>query len=113
MDAITLQDDCMFYHCSKKSDNCKFIVLGKLKEPLSLLPNKAYGHCQMMGHGLQWYSHVVLDEPLDFVAGEFLLAEFNGAVFELVAESWWAEQDDSPVKRNRKCRYNLNQQQLH
>lgn len=52
-------------------------------------------------------SHVVLDELLYFVAGIFVLAVFYGAVFELVVESWWAEQDDSPVKQNRKCHCSL------
>lgn len=54
-------------------------------------------------------SHVVLDEPLDFVAGVFVLAEFHRAVFELVVESWWAEQDDSPVnqKNNNKQTENV------
>ena len=51
---------------------------------------------------LNQHSHVVLNEPLDFVAGEFVLCEFDGAVFKLVAEAWWAEQDDSSVNQQRK-----------
>ena len=43
-------------------------------------------------------SHVVLNELLDFVAGELLLAEHYCAVLKLVAETWWAEQFDSPGK---------------
>lgn len=56
-------------------------------------------------------SHVVLDEPLDFVAGVFVLTELHRAVFKLVVESCWAKQDDSPVNQkkkknpNRKCHY--------
>lgn len=40
--------------------------------------------------------HTVLDERLDFVFGEFLLAEFDRGIFKLVAESGRAEQDDAP-----------------
>lgn len=61
----------------------------------------------MMGHGLRLYSHVVLDELLDFAAGVFVLAEFDRAVFKLVVESWWAEEDDSPVNEHRKCHSSL------
>lgn len=48
------------------------------------------------------YLHVVLDELLDFIAGVFVLAVFDGAVLEFVVESCWAEQDDSPVNRQQK-----------
>lgn len=44
---------------------------------------------------LQVHSHVILDEPLDFVAGVFVLAVFHAAVFKLVLEHRWTEQDDS------------------
>lgn len=63
--------------------------------------------CEMIRHGLMQHSHVVLDEPLDFVAGVFVLAVFHGAVFKLAAESWWAEQDNSPANPNRKCHCSL------
>lgn len=43
--------------------------------------------------------HVVLDEPLDLVAGVFVLGEFHTAVFKLVFELWWAEQNDSSANR--------------
>lgn len=46
-------------------------------------------------------SHVVLDESLDFVAGVFILTEFDRAVFKLVVELGWTEQNDSPVSRER------------
>lgn len=46
-------------------------------------------------------SHVVLDESLDFVAGVFILTEFDRAVFKLVVELGWTEQNDSPVRRER------------
>lgn len=45
------------------------------------------------------HSHVVLDEPLDFVVGVFVLAVFHGAVLKLIVEPWWAEQDDTPAER--------------
>lgn len=60
-----------------------------------------------MGHRSREHSHVVLDEPLDFVVGVFVLAVFHCAVFELVVESRWAEQDDSPVNQKRKCHCSL------
>lgn len=43
--------------------------------------------------------HVVLDEPLDLVAGVFVLGEFHTAVFKFVFELWWAEQNDSSANR--------------
>lgn len=46
-----------------------------------------------------WLLHVVLDELLDFVAGVLLLGVFHAAVFKLVFELWWAEQNNSSAKR--------------
>lgn len=51
------------------------------------------------------HSHVVLDEPLDFAAGEFVLCEFDGAVFKLVVKAWWAEQDNSSANKQRKGQF--------
>lgn len=86
-------------------------VLCKKKRGLSLLPLCSTS-IWMLDDGalIDWdngHSHIVLDEPLDFVAGVYVLAVFDGAVFELVAESWWAEQDDSPVNQHRKCHCSL------
>lgn len=64
----------------------------------------------MMGHGLRLHSHVVLDELLDFAAGVFVLAEFDRAVFKLVVESWWAEEDDSPVNTGNVTLVSLHQE---
>lgn len=41
------------------------------------------------------HSHVILDEPLDFVAGVFILTVFHAAVFKLIFEHRWTEQDNS------------------
>lgn len=50
----------------------------------------------------QQNSHVVLDEFLDFVACEFIFAEFDRAVFKLVAELGWTEQNYPTVNQKRK-----------
>lgn len=51
------------------------------------------------------HSHVVLDEPLDFVVGEFVFAEFDGRVLKLIVESWRTEQDDTPGNRNSRAQH--------
>lgn len=45
------------------------------------------------------HSHVILDEPLDFVAGVFFLTVFHTTVFKLVLECWWTEQNNSSASR--------------
>lgn len=66
-----------------------------------------FANKQNTGCGLSKHSHVVLDESLDFVAGEFIFTVCDRAVFKLVVESWWAEQDDCPTNQKIDSHYSL------
>lgn len=71
-----------------------------------LLEDKAWIEKATTIYCIMRHLHVVLDESLDLVTGELLLAELDCVLFKLVAEPWWAEQNDSPANQQSKvqCR---------
>lgn len=68
-------------------------------------------HLLVSHGGWKQDSHVVLDEPLDLVAGVFVLAVSHRALFKLVAQSQRAEENDSAAEKQETSHRLLQQQQ--